>query len=258
MNYPGLLYCLGQDANEHPQHSKNDQIMQPIIRKPELYHSPQHGRWLTPWELFTVHNYPIDPTLSWYGMTCSFNVARDSKGFPPRRRNALLTQVGNGMSLATESLGINLIWALRSLAEPPSIPIARVPSQTSGSSLVEILRRGAAASSAAPPKKRLRARAKKGDPGHVEAKGLLGLLPEPVAGAQLSRVKRDSGGLALSRKKSLAHALLLLLVRWLLLALLSHSRPCPLPRGAGARGVAQVPWALGAALAPWGLRALLE
>ena len=133
---PGGVFSIGQDALAHPQHSNGKASMHTIIRKPEMYYSDVHHRWLGPSELLNVHNFPVFEGLGHFGLRCSFNAERSSKDFPERRRNAILHQVGNGMSLCTESLGFNFVWAVMA-AGCPHLNVPRPLSSTGGSRLVQ-------------------------------------------------------------------------------------------------------------------------
>ena len=143
LNYAALnegtpvICSLGQDALRHPQHSNGRRTMHTIIKKSDLYYSSSHHRWLSPMELFAIHNYPVQPSLRHFGLQCSFDFSRASKGFPPRRRNAILSQIGNGMALCTESLGFCFAWAVLAKARPATHSGAA--SLSGGSALVRAL-----------------------------------------------------------------------------------------------------------------------
>ena len=115
---------VGQNAFTHPQWNHGRPTLHTIIKKGDLFYSRHFGRWLTPSELLQVHNYPMKAGTSFFGLRSSFDFARSSMGLPERRRNSMISQVGNGMALSTQVLGFAFITALMAHANPPPL-IAR-------------------------------------------------------------------------------------------------------------------------------------
>eukprot|EP00959_Pyramimonas_sp_CCMP1952_P239273 5000276-Pyramimonas_sp.AAC.1 len=125
------IYTLGQHALKHAHYSRHKSTMHTIIKHPDLHFSNKHKRWLTPKELLTIHNYPMISDASQFRLQSSFQVDRASKCFGPRSRTQVLSQIGNGMSLCTENLGIAYIVSVLSACCP--IAAADCPSWQGGS-----------------------------------------------------------------------------------------------------------------------------
>ena len=108
-NMGGRGVCsLGQNPLRRPVHTRGLPTLYTITKKPDLFYSMEHHRWLTPCELSMVHNMPMasrDREYLSFGAETSFLRGRDAYGLPPRRRNELRHQVGNGMSLSCMGVG---------------------------------------------------------------------------------------------------------------------------------------------------------
>jgi len=104
---------LGQDPFARPCSNWGARSLHTIIRKPELMYSHIHHRWLTPQELALVHNLPMAPrdfTFLHFGAETSFSRDREAYNFPPRRRNDLKCQIGNGMGLCCLGIAWSYVW----------------------------------------------------------------------------------------------------------------------------------------------------
>ena len=113
---------LGQDPTTRPTCTNGKLALYTIVKNPEIMYSLYHKRWMFPEEMPLVHNWPVDDLViaewDWVNSIeglCSFSMDRDMFGFPPRKRNQRIAQIGNGMSLACISLGWVFIWMVKAV-----------------------------------------------------------------------------------------------------------------------------------------------
>ena len=98
---------LHQDAGVVPTHNANmGRNIHTIIKNCWPCWSQVHKRWMSPMETFACHQYPVFTSI--HGETCSFNQSRESHNLPPRKRNIMFEQAGNGMMLSC--VGLALLW----------------------------------------------------------------------------------------------------------------------------------------------------
>eukprot|EP00959_Pyramimonas_sp_CCMP1952_P114838 2400814-Pyramimonas_sp.AAC.1 len=107
---PSGCAFLGQSPDKRRSHNEGKAELMTMTEHPDLAWSFEHSRWLTPREMQLVHNYPMRADCQNFNALTSFNVSRESKGLPARKRNAVKKQVGNGMSLCC--IGVALHWAI--------------------------------------------------------------------------------------------------------------------------------------------------
>eukprot|EP00959_Pyramimonas_sp_CCMP1952_P351954 7374053-Pyramimonas_sp.AAC.1 len=96
-SFPGRCYMVGQNPDEHPRMSDDDERLPTIIRKVHILLSHEHGRWLTPRELMCAAGFPTWPILSELasgvpGHVCSFTRER------ARSREKFAQQGGDTMN----------------------------------------------------------------------------------------------------------------------------------------------------------------
>ena len=111
---PHGVVMLGQDPDVFRRHNGSSSNLQCIVKKCGLMWSMRHSRWLTGYELLSVHNYPMYHGMMNFGAETSFNRERSTWHLPERRRNAVMEQAGNGMSLAM--ISVPIAWLYLDLA----------------------------------------------------------------------------------------------------------------------------------------------
>ena len=105
-----LVVMLNQNPDKHAHTSAGKRTLPTLIKNTHMLYSTRHHRWLTPYELLVVQNFPVYDFLSQHGETCSFNRARETLRLSPRRRSVICEQAGNSMNVNV--MGIALLWWL--------------------------------------------------------------------------------------------------------------------------------------------------
>ena len=108
-SHPDRCYMVGQNPDEHPHMSDEQERLPTIIRKVHILMSHEHGRWLTPRELMCAAGFPVWPILAELssgrpGHVCSFTTDRD------RDRGRFAQQSGDTMNV--NMIAVGLIYQL--------------------------------------------------------------------------------------------------------------------------------------------------